>query len=126
VNEPRTVTLPTTDHGDITIPEPSWCAGHHDHRPEARVDISHASPVTGLELPTSRGPIVLIEACIESRPFTAGPYRGPHLWLGIEGDGFPSTPEQVRATAAGLEANATALRTLADQLAAILAETGDA
>ncbi|MGC9382909.1 DUF6907 domain-containing protein, partial [Streptomyces sp. MH13] len=116
----RTVTLPTIDHGDVTLPEPTWCAGHTDHRPEYRADVAHSSPMIGLELATSRGPIVLIEACIESRPFAAR-HRGPHLWLGIEGDGYPSTPEQARATAASLEANAAALRALADQLAETLA-----
>src|ERR1051325_5259239 len=29
-----TVTLPTEDHGDVTLEEPSWCAGHADHGPQ--------------------------------------------------------------------------------------------
>ncbi|MFE3786964.1 DUF6907 domain-containing protein [Streptomyces goshikiensis] len=39
----RTVTVPTLDHGPITIPEPDWCTGH-DGTPEALVDVHHAGP----------------------------------------------------------------------------------
>ncbi|MFE9481476.1 DUF6907 domain-containing protein [Streptomyces spororaveus] len=37
---PRTVTVPTLDHGPVTIPEPAWCLGHHA-QPEVLVDVHH-------------------------------------------------------------------------------------
>ncbi len=44
MNAGRTVTVPTIDQGDVTMPEPAWCAGHHDGRPEYRSDIGHRGP----------------------------------------------------------------------------------
>lgn len=40
----RTVTLPTTDHGTVTLSEPAWCVGHADHQPVNRADILHSGP----------------------------------------------------------------------------------
>ncbi|MEU0369090.1 hypothetical protein ABZ070_02300 [Streptomyces sp. NPDC006283] len=48
----RTVTVPTLDRGDITIPEPAWCAGHQDQPTEAFVDLSHRGPEHQLGDPT--------------------------------------------------------------------------
>lgn len=36
-----TVTLQTTDHGEITIPEPEWCDGHEDKIIGPIAEISH-------------------------------------------------------------------------------------
>jgi hypothetical protein len=39
---PQTVTIPTCDHGVVTIPEPEWCTGANCTSPVAtRVDITH-------------------------------------------------------------------------------------
>lgn len=50
-SEPRTVTLSTLDHGDVTLPEPAWCAGHDGHQPEYLTDLTHASVDVTLGLP---------------------------------------------------------------------------
>ncbi|MFK0154046.1 DUF6907 domain-containing protein [Streptomyces sp. NPDC090493] len=43
--EPRTVTLATSDHGDVTLPEPAWCAGCSHHDPETqRADLIQVGP----------------------------------------------------------------------------------
>lgn len=118
----RTVTLPTIDHGDITIPEPSWCTGHTGPTPY-RVDISHTGPWTALEIPTPAGPMVVMEAAIETRPFTETDKHGPHLWVSVDGgaEGQPMLPGDVDRLAAALVENAAVLRHLARQLATLLA-----
>jgi hypothetical protein len=40
MSEQRTVTVPTLDRGDITIPEPAWCAGHGEI-PQLLSDTGH-------------------------------------------------------------------------------------
>lgn len=61
---PRTVTLATTDHGNVTIPEPDWCVGHADHRPVHRTDLSHCGP----ELSLSRNGQTIGDAVISQAP----------------------------------------------------------
>ncbi|MFF4448943.1 DUF6907 domain-containing protein [Streptomyces sp. NPDC001502] len=39
----RTVTVPTLDHGPVTIPEPSWCTGHAGP-PDVFGDVHHTGP----------------------------------------------------------------------------------
>ena len=77
--EPRTVTLATADHGNVTLPEPSWCVGHADHRPDTfRVDLAHAGPVHRL---THNGAllwtVLLGQAPCASRP----EHRGVGLYV---------------------------------------------
>ncbi|NUK72126.1 hypothetical protein HRW23_22065 [Streptomyces lunaelactis] len=66
----RTVTVATTDHGDITIPEPSWCIGQH---PEgaAKGDISHLGKPVGLVVHTRcHGDVQLFGARIVQFPYS--------------------------------------------------------
>jgi hypothetical protein len=51
--EPRTVTLPTEDHGDVTLPEPAWCQGHESTPGDLRADILHQGPGGGLGVSVS-------------------------------------------------------------------------
>lgn len=115
---PLTVTLSTIDHGDVTVLEPAWCAGHADHRPEYRVDITHTSPKVPL---TFRGR-TLGEAVISQAP---GAERGTRdiqasVVLSYEGAGGLD-PAGLYDLAAELDTHADRLRDLADQLAAIVA-----
>lgn len=121
--EPRTVTVRTVDHGDVTLTCPAWCTGHAGPAP-SRVDISHTGPWTALEIPTPRGPMVHLDVALETRPFTDRPAdRGPHLWVSTQGgaEGLPMLPGDVDLLAAALVENAAVLRHLARQLAAMLA-----
>jgi hypothetical protein len=118
VTEPRTVTLPTEDAGDVTLPEPTWCAGHADHRPDTyRVDLDHKGPEHRL---THNGEL-LWTAFVGESPFASRPEtRAPGLF--VEQASFARTlsPEAVYDLAATFEAHADRLRELADQLTAIL------
>lgn len=67
--EPRTVTVETGDHGDVTMPEPLWCAG--DHTSEGyREDIEHRSEDVTLTVPTPCcGEQKLTTLTLVQRPF---------------------------------------------------------
>lgn len=112
----RTVTLPTSDHGPVTMPEPAWCAGHADHRPDSlRADLLHLGPDVRL---TFRGRL-LIDAGLVQSPYGIAPAPG----ISVHEVG-PLNPREVYELAAALDSYADRLRDLADQLAAILAGGG--
>ncbi|MCZ4605354.1 hypothetical protein O3S80_16685 [Streptomyces sp. Lzd4kr] len=119
--EPRTVTLATSDHGNITLPEPSWCEGHTHHAPEtARVDLLHSGPAVQLNY---RYTTLLSAGLVESpfagdlAPELGGRTPGVSVWP----LGNTLNPTQLYDIAARLDAYADQLRDLADQLGAILA-----
>ena len=122
----RTVTLRTIDHGDITIPEPAWCAGHPSPDPEHRIDISHVGKTHPFNLHTSRGPITAMLATVEQRPFIGDRFPGTDTFVNVEicGDWYPSDPQQLQELAAALVVHATHLRTLARELSALKAGEG--
>lgn len=42
MTDPSLITLPTLDHGPVTVAEPTWCRGHADHHPDThRTDLTH-------------------------------------------------------------------------------------
>ncbi|MFI5859171.1 DUF6907 domain-containing protein [Streptomyces parvulus] len=110
-----TVTLATTDHGDVTLPEPSWCAGHTDHRPEARSDLGHAGPDVVLKF---RGR-VLAEACLDQAPLAEVASRDVQVSVSLTGTSLDA--RGVYELAADLDTYADRLRDLADQLLVIRA-----
>ncbi|MFJ3229793.1 DUF6907 domain-containing protein [Streptomyces sp. NPDC086787] len=111
--EPRTVTLRTLDHGNVTMPEPAWCAGHADHRPVDRADLTHS----GTETPLTFHGHTLWTALLSQYPFATDHATG----LYVEQGGFALTldPVSLYSLAAALDTHADQLRALADQLAAI-------
>ncbi|MEU8532086.1 DUF6907 domain-containing protein [Streptomyces parvulus] len=111
----RTVTLPTTDHGDVTLPEPSWCAGHNDHRPQYRTDLAHTGPDVLLKF---RGR-VLSEACLDQAPLAEAASRDVQVSVSLTGTALDA--RGVYELAAELDTYADRLRALADQLLVILA-----
>ncbi|MFD9211612.1 DUF6907 domain-containing protein [Streptomyces sp. NPDC059544] len=120
----RTVTIPTRDHGDVTVACPDWCTGQYHQAGGYRVDITHTSPETELTVPTATGPAVLLRFDIELRPFTeSAPGRVVFASVEIDGDRYACDPDQVDALARGLVENATQLRSFARRLA-VLKETG--
>ncbi|MFD8739425.1 DUF6907 domain-containing protein [Streptomyces sp. NPDC059618] len=119
MTELRTITLATSDHGPVTLQEPSWCAGHAHHDPETlRVDLIHAGPSVDLD---HRG------ATLFSAELVQSPYASPsdpHLGgrtpgVSVHPLGQTLNPIELYSLAADLDRYADQLRALADQLAAI-------
>ncbi|MGW0596130.1 DUF6907 domain-containing protein [Streptomyces sp. NPDC002776] len=120
MSEPRTVTLPTIDHGPVTLPEPSWCIGHADDRPEHRADILHRGPDVTL---TFRGHHIT-DASLVLSPFSS--IDVPELGSSTPGVSVSLIartldPRGLYELAAALDGYADRLRDLADELAVILA-----
>lgn len=122
--EPRTITLPTADHGSVTLDEPSWCIGHADHRPDtARVDLTHCGPAVGC---TFLG-IEVFTAELVASPYstsTTSELGGPTPGVSVWPLGRTLNPTQLYGLAATLDGYADRLRDLADQLTAILTGGG--
>ncbi|MEU2300569.1 hypothetical protein ABZ584_24555 [Streptomyces antibioticus] len=124
MSEQPTITLATEDHGPVTLPEPSWCAGHADHRPDtARVDIAHCGPAVdctflGIEVFTAE--LVQSPYSASTIPELGGPTPGVSVWP----LGRTLNPVQLYGLAAALDSYADQLRTLADQLTTILGGEG--
>ncbi|MEU5339342.1 hypothetical protein AB0H18_00550 [Streptomyces sp. NPDC020766] len=120
MSEPRTVTLATADHGDVTLDEPSWCIGHADHRPDdQRADILHRGPDVTL---TFRGHHIADVGLVQS-PFTVTDVpelssRTPGVSVSLIGRTLD--PSGLYSLAAALDGYADQLRDLADQLSTIL------
>ena len=120
MSEPRTITLHTADHGEITIPEPAWCIGHPNHRPDdQRADILHQGPDVALVF---RGHDIGDAALVQS-PFST--LEIPELCSSTPGVSVSLIsrtldPVGLYDFAATLDGYADRLRDLADQLHALL------
>jgi hypothetical protein len=68
MTEPRTVTISTSDDGDVTVPEPAWCSGVHEAG-GYRVDIGHYAPDIEITTTTSRGPVLILAMGLAQNPF---------------------------------------------------------
>jgi hypothetical protein len=114
VSAQRTVTVPTIDHGDVTIPCPAWCVGHGGQRPEYRSDISHTGPEQHLG-PAGRP---LLVALLTQHPFSSG---AQEIGLHVDPVDFTSTysPAELDQLAAGLVEAAAQLRHQARWLAVL-------
>ncbi|MGW4974709.1 DUF6907 domain-containing protein [Streptomyces mirabilis] len=124
MTEPRTVTLATADHGKVTIPEPTWCAGHSHHDPNTQhVDLIHAGHAVDC---THLGTNLFSAELVQSPHATSS---APHLGGRTPGVSvYPLSrtldPVQLYDLAAALDGYADRLRDLADQLAATLTGGG--
>lgn len=117
-----TVTLQTLDHGPVTLTCPVWCAGH-ENAPKYRADLGHVSADTLLEVPVDGGPVTLMTAVFERRPFaTRPPGTGVFLNLEIDGQFYPLDQTAVDEVAAAVETASVDLRVLARRLARYTAE----
>lgn len=116
MTEPRTVTLATTDHGDVTLTEPSWCAGHACHLPEERVDLAH----TGEDVILKWQGKPISYACLDQAPYAEHAPRDVRVSVSLVGQALDA--RQVYELAAALDTYADRLRTLADQLLVIRTE----
>lgn len=113
--ESRTITLPTADHGPVTLEEPAWCRGHSHHDPESyRADILHAGPDVALVF---RGHDIGDASLVQS-PYAELPGGG--LGVSVSLLGQTLDPVGLYDFAATLDTYADQLRDLADQLHRIL------
>lgn len=122
MSEPLTITLPTADHGPVTLDEPAWCVGHGDHRPDShRADLDHKGPEHRL---THNGNL-LWTAFLGESPFASRPeQRATGVY--VEQGSYARTLDAASLydLAATFEAHADQLRDLADQLQALLTGGG--
>ena len=111
----RTVTVSTADHGDVTIPEPSWCLGKHPWE-SYREDIAHqgAQIEAFIETPC-HGRVSMLAAALVQRPFSP---TDPHVRvsLDMDGDWHDLDACALDAAAAAFVDYAAVLRRLARQL----------
>ncbi|MGW2169015.1 DUF6907 domain-containing protein [Streptomyces sp. NPDC001705] len=71
MTEPRTITVPTVDHGDVTVPEPFWCTGHHPPG-GYRADLAHEGEELALVVETPcHGPLRALSAALYQAPFSS-------------------------------------------------------
>ncbi|MFJ7523924.1 DUF6907 domain-containing protein [Streptomyces griseus] len=105
----RTVTVTTTDQGPVTVPEPSWCAGHAGEPVDALVDLGHRSAERPLGRPSA--PIGI--ALVSQYPHGNGP-RETGLFVEQTALAVTLGPDAVRELAADYETAAAQLRRLAD------------
>ncbi|MFD5111458.1 DUF6907 domain-containing protein [Streptomyces sp. NPDC058391] len=120
-----TITITTSDHGPVTVSEPAWCTGQYHQAGGARVDITHTSVDIPFNLDVGDGPITVMRAVFEQRPFTElTPGRAVFVNVELDGDWTPCTVRQLNQLAAGLAMHPMHLRTLATQLADLLAGGG--
>ncbi|MFG2473564.1 DUF6907 domain-containing protein [Streptomyces fagopyri] len=125
MNEPRTVTLPTADRGEVTLPEPDWCRGHADHRPDTqRADITHNTH--DIHLGTRDRAIGT--AVLSQAPCSEHSTRGIYAFVGLAFESGPGghTPVALHDLAASLDTAADQLRDLADQLTTLTSNEGGA
>lgn len=116
---PRTITVPTIDHGLLTITCPAWCAGHDTRIPQYMADLSHTGPEHAFRFDGDQ----LFKAMLTQYPYGSG---SRETGLYVEEAGFARTldPTGLRQLAATLTVHAVHLRTLASQLATLLEEGG--
>lgn len=119
MNEP-TVTLATADAGEITLPEPSWCAGHTHHDPQTvRADLIHSGPPASLVFLHHE----FLETSIVQSPFatTEVPGLGGRTpGASVYPLGKTLDPAELHALADALIEHGYRLRRLAAELNAIL------
>ncbi|MFF8829140.1 DUF6907 domain-containing protein [Streptomyces sp. NPDC015131] len=118
----RMVTIPTMDHGDVTIPCPAWCTQQYHQAGGARVDITHTGQDVPLYVPTPEGKSPLLALMLEQRPFTEmDPGRDVFVSVELLAGPHPMDPVALDALAAALVDNAREVRAMARRLAVLKA-----
>jgi hypothetical protein len=116
---PREVLIRTSDHGTVLVSCPPWCIGHAGQDDGAQADIAHEGPEHILTLPTEQGPVALLSAGLEQRPYAEhGPDRGVFVNVEVSGEWHPADPGGLDAMADALTDHAATLHAIAEQLRA--------
>ncbi|MFD6801119.1 DUF6907 domain-containing protein [Streptomyces cyaneofuscatus] len=117
MNTARTVTVRTSDRGDVTIPEPTWCVDSHDHQPEALCDVGHR----GAEHLAEFHGYEVARAELTQHPHAEESDRGIGGYVEMGHLARTLTPGELDELAALLVGYAGTLRRLARQLSALRA-----
>jgi hypothetical protein len=89
VSDPRTVTVNTSDHGPVTVPEPFWCCGSHPPG-GYRADIAHYGQEIALTVDTScHGELRVLSASLYQGPFSE--YETRNVAVAVEFGDFDTT-----------------------------------
>ena len=120
MSAPRTVTIRTADHGDVTVTEPDWCTADHAYE-QYREDIEHSGAVTHLVISTEcHGPVAAMPVGFVWRPFSPTDNR---ITAAIELDAWHEfDPAGLDRAAAALVEHAATLRVYARQLSTLRAK----
>ncbi|MDH6432616.1 hypothetical protein M2158_001093 [Streptomyces sp. SAI-144] len=113
--EPRTVAVNVFVHKALEIDEPDWCAGQHGELAQYKVDISHDGP-EHVCAPDGRE---LFRAFLTQAPFSSV-NRTIGLYVEFANLTGTCTPDEVAQLADDLNAAASQLRELGQELAAML------
>lgn len=119
---PRTITIPTADHGDVTVTEPDWCTADHTFE-GYREDIEHSGATTHLLIPTEcHGQVRALPVSFVWRPFSP---TSDQITAAIEMDQWHEfDPAGLHQVADALIEHATTLRVYARQLATLRTKDG--
>lgn len=112
---PKTVTVPLWRGGQLTIPEPAWCAGEHDPHPLHPCDVCHE----GIEIPLNvhaegRTYEVLAFTVVQS-PYSSVDFL-PVASVDLGGEYASFTQQELYELADGLVEHAGRLREFADDV----------
>ncbi|MFJ6235060.1 DUF6907 domain-containing protein [Streptomyces griseus] len=124
MSTPRTITIPTADHGDVQVTEPDWCTA--DHTGEAyREDIEHTGAETHLVVFTAcHGPVRTLPIGFLWRPFSPTNNQIMATLL-MADDWHELDPAALTRAADSLTGHATTLRVYARQLNELQAHGGE-
>jgi len=111
---PRIVTVPTLDHGLVSVPEPTWCTGHRGRPPGFRVDLTH----TGREHALEFGDGQLSVAVLSQTPYASTDSPDVCLYVEQPAAAYTLDPAGAERLAAAYANAAARLRFLARELAA--------
>ncbi|MFE5629943.1 DUF6907 domain-containing protein [Streptomyces sp. NPDC056543] len=111
----RTVTVFTTDHGEVTIPEPAWCQARHEWE-AYREDIEHQGAELVATIPTlCHGLVEVMGVSLVQRPFSPTEPR-VHAVLNASEDWHALSAAGLDVAAGILVEHASAIRKLAREL----------
>lgn len=113
-----TVTLLTTDRGEVTIDEPSWCTGHGDDMVGTLDEIAHNGAKITVPFVTARyGPSTIMTAQLSQAPYlTLAPEPFPILYVELD-ENLDLDPEDGRNLSRALRLAAARLDVALDDLA---------
>lgn len=121
MTEPRTVTIPTSDHGDVTTICPPWCTEVMHQAGGYRVDITHTSEDVEVTVPIGDDEPVLLLVVLEHVPFSSRLHeRVPFISVGVDGEWWPTSPAGLHELADRMADVATQLRQAAEKFAPLV------
>ncbi|MGW3186331.1 DUF6907 domain-containing protein [Streptomyces ardesiacus] len=119
---PRTVTVRTIDHGDVTMTCPPWCDGHADDTlPVHLVDVAHVGRHQEIKL---RGVLLWTTALVQYPYATDDARHDVRVYAEQDWHADSYTAAGLVELADTLAVHAERLRTLADRLPKLQEETG--